>query len=286
MGTLLFGTQEDITCIVDVPIRAKDKGDLCLAYKTSSHFFGAGVYVSDDGYVLKVKESKGEYFPLDESEIREHQTAGHLPTPLPGYAIPFWTYAFGYSLWVCILAVILFGTLERVTAARKKARLERLRDLQPVSHGPPALHTKADRFVTAQVMPLLRPGEQVQHQVYGLGCDPSERSMSAQGVFGVLTSQRLFLIRTRVGAFRVLLENHGVEWFERSAISSVREEGEVITFDIAGGAARQILVKPGARGLSNQLAFLRDVPRLLTPRPSTAPPSASNPFAAPPPPFG
>lgn len=75
MTKLLFGKQEEIVCIVDVAVRAKDKGDLCLAYKTTTHFLGAGLYVTNDGYVLRVKESSSEYYPLDADAIRAHQTA-------------------------------------------------------------------------------------------------------------------------------------------------------------------------------------------------------------------
>ena len=280
MAMLLFGTREELVCIVDVAVRVKDRGDLCLGYKTSTHFFGGGLYVSNDGYVLKVKQSSSEYFPLTSAEIRTHQTAGDLPSPLPGYALPWTTYALGYSLWLAILAAILLGLLKRALNARKKARLEQLRAVQPVSYGPPAVHANGDRFIAAQVAPLLRPGEQVQHQAYGIDRDQSERgfdAVSAQGVFGVLTDQRLILIRTRIGAFGVLLENHGVEWVERSAILSVREHGDLLTFEVAGGAQRQIFVKRGARGLSNQLAFLRDVPRVLAQQPSMVPRPSWNP---------
>ncbi len=288
MGKLLFGRQEDLVCIVDVAVRAKDQRELCLAYKTTTHFFGAGLYVTNDGYALKVKGSRSEYYPLNSDAIRAHQTAGELPSPLPAYSLPFSTYVVGYSLWLCILVTIVIGMLKRAWGARKKAQREELRAVQPVSYGPPVLHGKGDHFIAAQVMPLLRPGEQVQHQVYGIDRDTSEGgfdSLSASGLFGALTDQRLILIRTRIGAFGVLLENHGVEWIERCAIVNVRERGDLLMFDLVGGAERQIHVKTGARGLSNQLAFLRDVPRLLAPRPSMAPHPASNPFVTPARPF-
>jgi hypothetical protein len=284
MGKLLFGKQEEIVCIADVSVRAKDKGELCLAYKTTTHFLGGGLYVTDDGYVLRVKQNSSEYYPLDSEGIRAHQAAGALPTPLPGYALPFSTYLLGYSLWIGIFVALLSGLLQRARVSRKKARLKQLRDVQPVSYGPPALLANVDRFVAMQTMPLLRPGEQVQHQAYGVDRDMSEggvASLSAQGVFGVLTDQRLILIRTRLGALWVLLENRGVESIERSSIVNVREKGDLLTFDLVGGGERYIHVKLGARGVSNQLAFLRDVPRLLAPRASTAPQPASRPFGAP-----
>lgn len=51
----LFEQKENVQCLRDVAIRGADGESLCLGYKTSGYFFFAGVYLTDGGYVLKVK---------------------------------------------------------------------------------------------------------------------------------------------------------------------------------------------------------------------------------------
>lgn len=85
------------------------------------------------------------------------------------------------------------------------------------------------------------------------------------------------LIKARVGAFRILLENRGVEWFERSVVTNVLESGDKLTVVLAGGASRSLHVQ-STKALSNQREFLRDVPRLLVAQPTAA--AAPAPFAA------
>jgi len=96
MGHLSFGRQEEVRCIRDVDIHGADGEALCLAYKTTTFHFGAGVYLRDDGYVLKVR-AQDRYYPLDDEAIRAHQSEAALPTPLPAYEIPFADYVWGVS---------------------------------------------------------------------------------------------------------------------------------------------------------------------------------------------
>ena len=102
-GKLLFGDKEEIDKIQDI------KGtDYQLGHKYTLHFFLAGVYLSDDGYVLQPKNAHDTYYPNSEQEIKELQKAGLLPSPLPKYSIPIWQYLFGYSLWI-VLAFVIGG---------------------------------------------------------------------------------------------------------------------------------------------------------------------------------
>lgn len=309
MGKLMFGTQEDVVCITDVAIKGKDGEALCLAYKASTHFVAAGIYVTDDGYVLKPKDVAGRYYPLEPEALREYQAASELPSPLPAYTLPWSTYVWGYSLWIVIAATIAFSLLQRALAARKRARMAALRHDRPIDMGPPALRTSGDAFIADQVRPLLRPGESVMHQAYGVDRDVSTAgaigAMAARGVFAVLTSQRLFLVATRVGAVRPVLENHGVEAIERDAIAGLEEDAELLIFGLNDGSQRVFHVHVKQKAFSNQAAFLADVPRILSqthaaasqsnqpgaasfvapPSPPPPPPSPPPRLAPPPPPF-
>ena len=261
MGTLLFGKQESLSCIVDVPVRGRGGEELCLGFKTSSYFVGGGVYLRDDGYVFRVKGTSDRYIPVSAEELTELQQSGSLPTPLPPYSVPLFEYAFGYSLWIILAVMAIFGAVRSVASKRRRAEDART----PISLGPPELRTKADRFVADQVRPLLRFGEQVQHQGYALDAVPTGSVVDAaraKASYVILTNQRMLIVKTRVGAFGPLLENLGVEAIERRAILGVDVAERMLTVHVDQGPSKAVWVAP-TRKLSNQRAFLRDVPRIL-----------------------
>src|SRR4051812_13739050 len=101
MGKMFFGKDETLVCLRDVDFKASDGAQLCLGHKFTKTFFVAGLYLKDDGYVLKVRSSD-TYYPLDDAKVRALQAEGAIPTPLPAYSIPLIEYAFGYSLWLII----------------------------------------------------------------------------------------------------------------------------------------------------------------------------------------
>lgn len=99
---MMFGTQDDLSCIVDIPLTAANSEPLCLGFKVSMHFFVAGIYAKDEGYVLRVK-GKQVYYPMPAGkELEELQAHSMIPSPLPSYSVPMWSYVFGYSLWIII----------------------------------------------------------------------------------------------------------------------------------------------------------------------------------------
>ncbi|MEW5741516.1 MAG: hypothetical protein AB1938_21530 [Myxococcota bacterium] len=262
MGKVLFGKDEKIECIQPIDLKGADGEDLCLAYKTSKYFVFAGVYMKDDGYVLGVPKVKGTYYPLPEAtELQGFQARGLVPSPLPGYSIPIPEYLFGYSLWLVIALVAGFGWLKSARTKRRKARDAAI----PVSLGPPTIATDGDRFISDTVRPLLRPGEQVQHQAYGVRDRPDDAITAARnvGLFAVLTNQRVLFVQTKVGAFKPVLENHGVTEVERSSIVNAVEDDYLIVLTLNDGTARTIFVGPQQKHFSNQQAFIRDIPRLL-----------------------
>jgi hypothetical protein len=116
---MMFGADETLTCIADVELEGAENEALCLGHKITKQFFVAGIYLRDDGYVLKIKD-KPAYYPMpEEPELSEMQAGGLLPKPLPGYSIPLLDYAFGYSLWLIIGGVILFSAVKALF--RRKA---------------------------------------------------------------------------------------------------------------------------------------------------------------------
>lgn len=99
--TTFSGKQENIKCLQPV-----NGTDYKLCHKYSKHFFIAGIYLSDDGYVLADDDNATEYIALEQTKIRELQTAGTLPNPLPRYSINLTQYLVGYSLWLIIILFI------------------------------------------------------------------------------------------------------------------------------------------------------------------------------------
>jgi hypothetical protein len=264
---LMFGVDESITCIQPVTLKGANDEQLCLAFKTSKIFFGAGVYLRDDGYVLKpVNEYKSYYHMPGADKVARFQQEGLLPSPLPLYKIPVLDYLFGYSLWIVIALAIVFSVLKGRATKRRRARDA----ATPVSLGPPVHKTPGDEFIASEVKPLLAPGEAVQHQAYGLTQRPDSSLVAAKNTawFAVLTDRRLIFIKTRVGGFKPILENQGVEELDRNRVVNVVEDDYLMTFRLDDGTARTLWVAPQEKHFSNQRAFIRDIPRLLVARPA------------------
>jgi len=263
-----FGTSDSIQCLTDVELTVEPGEALCLAHKTHTWALVLPAYFHDDGYVLRVK-GKDLYYPMPPAaDVAALQTQGLLPAPLPAYHSSALDYAMGYSLWISIGLITVWSLVEHGRRKRRQARLA----VTAPTLGPPRLLTRTDRYVDEQVRPLLVTGEQVQHQAYGTDRElrGTVASVTAKAFFAVLTDRRLLLVQTRVGAFSVLRENRGVESLWRSEITGVDDAGDgKLTFRFAGGGARVFHVAR-TRRLSNQTAFLDDVPRLLAPIAGTA----------------
>jgi hypothetical protein len=260
MGTLLFGSDETLTCIQHVEVTGPKGEPLCLAYKTTKVFFGAGIYLKDDGYVLRIENDAKHYFPLPADQVAKWQAASLLPNPLPPYTIPLIEYAFGYSLWIVIVVVAVWGAIAHLRRKRREAEDA----ATPTSFGPPTLATPADRFVDEQVRPLLETGEAIQHQAHCMNGVPQGDLGDAKlvALYAVLTDRRLVIITARNGAFGPLLENKGTEVIERRNVAGFSVDDRAIQLGLADGTTRLLWVS-STRKLSNQRAFLRDVPRIL-----------------------
>ena len=268
MGTLLFGTDETITCIQHLDVKGPKDESLCLAHKYSKLFIGAGIKLSDEGYVLGVEGGKGDkvthYFELDAAKLKDLQSSSLLPNPLPKYEIPWFEYAFGYSLWLVILVTALWYKAAAMLKTRRLAARAAEVAGRPISYGPPVVETKEDRFIHAQVTPLLQPGEVVQHQAYTLDREPQGGMQDARATarFVALTDRRLFLFDARVGTLGIRLENQKAEAFLRTRVAKVVVDDRMIHLVLDDGSVRSLWVHT-TKKLSNQHAFLLDVPRML-----------------------
>ncbi|HEX4459594.1 MAG TPA: hypothetical protein VIA18_16550 [Polyangia bacterium] len=268
MGTLLFGTDETITCIQHIDVKSPKDESLCLAHKFSKLFFGAGVKLSDEGYVLGVEDgAKGKvtsYYRLDAAKIKDLQSQSMLPTPLPKYEIPTIEYAFGYSLWLVLVGTAIWYKVAAMMKTRRLAARAAEVAGRPISYGPPVVETKEDRFIQEQVTPLLQAGEVVQHQAYTFDRVPEGGMQQARATarFVALTNRRLFLFDARVGALGILLENKKTEALARTRIAKVVVDDRTIHLVIDDGSVRTLWVHK-TKKLSNQHAFLLDVPRML-----------------------
>ena len=123
---MLFGTQDDLNCIVDIPLKGGANEPLCLGFKVSMHFFIGGLYVSDEGYVLRVKTDSKSYYPMPSGqELADFQLNGMIPSPLPSYSVPVFDYLFGYSLWIILGVMGAFAAIKHALNKRKvKAEVE------------------------------------------------------------------------------------------------------------------------------------------------------------------
>ena len=116
----MFGKDEMIHHIQDVTLKGAKDEALYLAFKTTKQFFGLGLYVNDDGYVLGVKgESKRFYKMPTGEQLASFQKRGLLPSPLPKYELSIWEYIFGYSLWLVLAGFALWGVFTKLRGKPK-----------------------------------------------------------------------------------------------------------------------------------------------------------------------
>lgn len=120
---MLFGSQDDLNCIVDIPLKGGSDEPLCLGFRVQMTFFVGGVWTSDKGYVLKVKSSKSYYELPTGEELREYQANGMIPSPLPSYSVPLWDYAFGFSLWIILGVMAAFAGIKHALGKRRAAKV-------------------------------------------------------------------------------------------------------------------------------------------------------------------
>lgn len=260
-----------------VELSPLEPGDtVCLGYRWHTFDVGLPAWLIDDGYVIHyVGQYDREDEPLSELDVAQLQADGWLPDPLPPYAMPWWAYVGGFSLW-WVLAIGAVVTVAIVRGRRRRARIDAE---TPVADGPPALLTDGDRFIHGEVEPLLRDGERITHQAYTLDSilpsftkhAPLEAKLMAPQWdpdvrFAVLTTERLLLVHTRVGRIKsIIYENHGVDAYELGELVAARRNRDAIDLRLGDGTTLRLVVHDH-KHLSNQAAFRRDLPRIIAAR--------------------
>lgn len=140
-GDMYFGKGERIKCLQPLNQMKEDTPDngsiwrpvpkttdpTMLCYKYSIQYFILGVAIHDDGYVLSSGDDYYNYYPLDEAKIRELQTKGVMPDPLPTYSLTWMQYAAGYSLWV-LIALVILGLLGKLGLGMLFDKLRRIKN--------------------------------------------------------------------------------------------------------------------------------------------------------------
>jgi hypothetical protein len=109
-----FGTVERLHVIQKI-----QGTEFSLCFKTSVRVVGGGLYIADDGYVLRFDNEPDKFVPLTAEKTKELQTQGALPVPLPAYSIPAIDYVFGYSLWIAIGLVVGWELVRRELRRRR-----------------------------------------------------------------------------------------------------------------------------------------------------------------------
>jgi hypothetical protein len=258
---MMFGVDEKLTCITNVELKSPQGQELCLAYKTTTRSFLAPVYVKDDGYVLGVRGHTDKYYEMPPpAELAQLQDEGLLPRPLPAYSLTPTQLVLGHALWV-ILAFVAVGGLVK-TRLRRKRHATLHASEAPVSTDPPILRTDYDRWLAAEVQKYLDPGERIEQQAYGYARETSDFSEKV-AYWVALTDRRLVVIEARVGAFRPLRENIKMLQCPRSDIRAVVADERHLRFVFANGTELDFFAELSERRLSNQLRFVRDMPRLF-----------------------
>jgi len=120
--------------------------------------------------------------------------------------------------------------------------------------------TETDRFILEQTHGVLVGGERVMVCAYltapikSGGVGAFVEAAKAEAAFAALTDRALLLVRTRVGAVRPLLENHGVTRLDHGEILGVHL-GTTVVFELADGRMLEFRNDPSDEHVSTQREF-------------------------------
>ena len=113
----VWGDEETIFHIKDVPITGSNNEELCLAFKMTQTNFFVPLWFTRDGYVLGIKGNGGcdrelgrsatSYYSMTDVEIKSYQRDGLLDDPLPEFEMTFWERFMFPVIIVCSILVWL-----------------------------------------------------------------------------------------------------------------------------------------------------------------------------------
>ncbi|MEO6950443.1 MAG: hypothetical protein ABI321_01415 [Polyangia bacterium] len=254
---LAFGTDDDLTCLTGNFMGPHDT-QVCLASKISLHFFGAGIYVSDGGYVLKVQGEKS-YYSLSPERIEQLQQAHAVPTPLPPYHVSVFQYAFGYSLWIIVVGMFIAAGAKRVFGKLRPF----LADPVAPTLGPPEQRTDGDRWLSSELGTYLEPGERLFHQAVGANHEPGTVVKGGKFFYVGFTDRRLLLLEASRGLRGMKHETLSFVAHARTSIVAVGSNQLGVGFDFDDAPGLSLWIFGSQRQYTNQWRFARDVPRLV-----------------------
>ena len=120
--------------------------------------------------------------------------------------------------------------------------------------------TDTDRFIVEQVQPLLRPQERILVCAYLVPPIRGGRigifisAATSMAALAAITTERLVVIQTRIGAFKPLHENHGVVSLERSDIKGAHV-GSTLILELSNGRMLEYQDNRSTSHVSTQREF-------------------------------
>lgn len=120
-GKALFGTRDYLNKLQNVDIKGANGEALYLGHKYSRHSFILPYRLTDDGYILGLRDDSRRYYELDPARIADLQRGGLLPKPLPKYEIEPIDYILGYSAWPALVAIIVITVVSQHRNRRHQA---------------------------------------------------------------------------------------------------------------------------------------------------------------------
>lgn len=119
---LILGNKQQVHAITDVPLKSPKGEDLYLGHLTATGYFVLGVYVDDKGYVLGIKGTQDQYYPMPDKPLMiAAQKTGLLPDPLPDYSISPLEYIKGYSMWALLAVFFALSVMSKRKRRKRKA---------------------------------------------------------------------------------------------------------------------------------------------------------------------
>jgi len=110
----------EIDWVANSTVRGNDGEALYLGRRLRTDVFLLPYNIADEGYVLGVKGSPADYYPLPPERIRELQQNGMLPAPLPRYRMSLIDYLIGNALWIPFLVLFLYLLLRTIQSIRAR----------------------------------------------------------------------------------------------------------------------------------------------------------------------
>jgi len=263
----MFGTQDSFDCVVPKTFQGPNHDQVCLASKVSLHFVGAGVYLSDEGYVLKVS-GKEEFYSLTPANLKDLQSAQLIPDPLPPYHIAWYQYVIGYSLWIIIGIVVLISLLQRFFGKLRPF----LATMAAPFHGPPLARTDGDKWLVAELGKHLEPGEKLQQLALATNFAPGTTPKNAKSIFIALSDRRLMFMDCKLGFTGRIKSAENFSARPRSDIARVVGDQLYLYFAFTDETAAQVWIVGSQGKYSNQWLFARDVPHLIAVERANTPP--------------